>query len=170
MLGIVSRNQLLRNQRIEALKSKRNILAVGSSLLFLLIVIGDTVAYPSWYHTTPMYIFVLPVFFLIGACSSVPKLSSKVRTKLIFLTALIATFAIILAARDLIFLGIRKEQWDKDFRVNVCKIQGGELDNLSGRSFTYPPLSLGVEDVEDWQWIETAYSQWVKARQIDCPD
>jgi hypothetical protein len=169
-LGIVSRSQLLKNQRIEMLRLKRNVLAIGTFLLFLLIVIGDTVAYPSWYHTTPIYIFVLPLFFLIGVCSGVPKLSSRMGTNLHFLTALIATLSIILTARDLIVLGIRKEQWDKDFKVNVCQIQKDELFNLSGRSFTYPPLNLGVEDVEDWLWIKTAYSQWVKARQIDCPN
>jgi hypothetical protein len=168
LIGIAAKDELLRFRTLPDLNAKKNVVGIGTLILFMLIVIGDTVAYPSWYHTTPIYLLVFPLFFLIGATLSTSKYLSKNHLSLKILTCIVISLVLTLAARDFLYLGVRKMNWDEDFKLNVCQIQRGETRDLQGKSFTYPPLGLGVEDVQRWPWIEVAYSQWVQADHLRC--
>jgi len=120
---------------------------------------GDAFAYPSWYHTMSFYVFVFPVFFSIGFLvrCHVPLKVGKLAT---ILRSIVLTLCILLLVRDLSMLSIRAQHWDRDYITNSLKVENNQLD-LVGYNVNYWPLGLGVDDVEKWDWIKTAYVDWV---------
>ena len=139
-------------------------LAISSVILFIIICIADSFAYPSWYHTLSVYIFVFPLFFVIGVCldSRIFKLNftlKLVKTCLI----LVVCFSTFLFGRDMFMLENRSQAWDEAAVYNICQIEKGGSKSLKGPEITYWPLHLGIEDVGTWDWIQSAYTDWVRA-------
>lgn len=121
---------------------------------------GGAFAYPSWYHTMSFYVFVFPVFFTVGLILR-NQIRLTVRIKLSVVRNLVFVLCIILLIRDLTMMGLRAEQWDRDFEINSLRISSNQFD-LVGYNVNYWPLGLGLDDVEKWEWINSAYVEWVQ--------
>jgi hypothetical protein len=121
---------------------------------------GGAFAYPSWYHTMSFYVFVFPVFFTVGLI-----LGNHIRLtmgrKLSVLVGLVLFLCLSLLTRDMTMMGLRAYHWDRDFAINSLKISNNQFD-LVGYDVNYWPLGLGLDDVEKWDWINSAYVEWVQ--------
>ncbi len=140
-----------------------NYLKLNSFVLVICVLTvsaGGAFAYPSWYHTISFYVFVFPVFFTVGLILRV-RHGLPIRTKFSVLKNLGIFLCAILLIRDLTMMGIRAEHWDRDFAINSLKISNNQVD-LVGYDINYWPLGLGVDDVEKWDWINSAYVDWVQ--------
>ena len=61
-----------------------------------------------------------------------------------------------------VYLGINRSiVWDKNFTVNRCLLVDNADSELLGAEIRYPPFSLGIEDVETWEWMRENYADWV---------
>jgi hypothetical protein len=171
VLGLILKFQLGDISLIKDLQSHQRIISLHFIVLFMLVVFGDTVAYPAWYHTIPLYILSLLTFTMLGinfpVNVSVGKNSIRKLQSIFFVFFIIS---VILVSRDLASQLIRANSWDKNFDANVCLIENLGSDKLLGASLTYPPLSLGVEDVDLWPWISSAYVDWVKSSGFRCTE
>ena len=121
---------------------------------------GGAFAYPSWYHTMSFYVFVFPVFFAVGLILN-DQIRLTLRKKLSFLLGIVFVLCLTLLARDITMLVLRADAWDRDFEINSLKISANQFD-LVGYNVNYWPLGLGLDDVEKWDWINSAYVEWVK--------
>jgi hypothetical protein len=140
-----------------------NYLKLNSFVLVICVLTvsaGGAFAYPSWYHTISFYVFVFPVFFTVGLVLR-GRHGLPIRTKLSAVKNLGFFLCAILLIRDLTMMGIRAEHWDRDFAINSLKISNNQVD-LVGYNINYWPLGLGVDDVEKWDWINSAYVDWVQ--------
>ncbi|CAN2170143.1 hypothetical protein MCEMRE203_00032 [Candidatus Nanopelagicaceae bacterium] len=148
----------------ESTKLKHWILpsAIASGLLFVAICFADSFAYPSWYHTLSLYIFLFPLSFLVGACSDLKVFRFNRHVKLVKAFLVVIVFSsIFLFSRDMFMLNARSLAWDQAAIRNVCFISDGSTLGLIGPEIIYWPLNLGIEDVETWDWIRSAYIDWV---------
>ncbi len=121
---------------------------------------GGAFAYPSWYHTMSFYVFVFPVFFTVGLILR-KQIRLTIRIKLSVVRNLFFVLCLILLTRDLTMMSLRAEQWDRDFEINSLRISSNQFD-LVGYNVNYWPFGLGVDDVEKWDWINSAYVDWVQ--------
>jgi hypothetical protein len=126
----------------------------------LTVSAGDAFAYPSWYHTMSFYVFVFPVFFTLGVILQ-ERLGAAPREKLFIVKKFVFIVCLLLLVRDLAMMGVRAEHWDRDFESNKVRITNNQF-NLVGYNVNYWPLGLGIDDVEKWAWIKSAYIEWVQ--------
>ena len=121
---------------------------------------GGAFAYPSWYHTMSFYVFVFPVFFTVGLILR-EQFGSTIKKKFSVVKRLVFVLCIVLLVRDITMMSLRAEHWDRDFAINSLKISSNQFD-LVGYDVNYWPLGLGLDDVEKWDWIKSAYVEWVQ--------
>jgi hypothetical protein len=76
----------------------------------------------------------------------------------------VLVFSMILI-RSGLMLSDRARAWDENLLHNICEIQNDSLNNLKGAELRYPPLGLGIEDIETWPWMSSNYVAWVKGLQ-----
>lgn len=130
--------------------------------IIALTIVGSTFAYPAWHQTTGFYVFSLPLAIGIGILLS-EKL--KFLTESIVISILVAASLIIalLVVRDATNAVQRGLQWDKNLITN-CQIIFGQNPEaqLVGAEVIYPPLGLGIEDVNTWPWMRDSYVTWIK--------
>lgn len=129
-------------------------------ICILTISAGGAFAYLSWYHTMSLYLFIFPIFFGLGLVIG-NYINVFRREKILFVRNVVFVFCLSLVARDAVMMGIRATHWDRDFVVNSSKISIDQFD-LVGYNVNYWPLGLGLDDVEKWPWINSAYVDWVK--------
>lgn len=129
-------------------------------LCVLTVSAGGAFAYPSWYHTMSFYVFVFPVFFTLGLILR-EQLGVARREKFLILRNFVFVFCLLLLVRDMAMMGVRAEHWDRDYESNKVRIANNQF-NLVGYNVNYWPLGLGVDDVEKWAWIKSAYIEWVQ--------
>jgi hypothetical protein len=106
------------------------------------------------------YVFIFPVFFSLGFLLR-HKLHLNVDKQVLILRNFLFAVCILLLVRDLTMMGIRAQHWDRDYKTNLFKIENNQF-NLVGYNINYWPLGLGLDDVEKWAWINTAYVEWVQ--------
>jgi hypothetical protein len=139
------------------------ILLVFPALLFCLTVFGGAAAYVSWYQTMGIYLFYFPLSFRLGTWIG-SKITGPPRRPLLNRLSFILVFSLptLLLSRDLIEIVSRSKSWDSAYEVNYCKILSGENDILIGASILYPPLNLGISDIDTRPWMKDLYVDWIQ--------
>ena len=51
--------------------------------------------------------------------------------------------------------------WDKNLIANRCLIGADNQAKLLGAEVRYPPIGLGIEDVNRWEWMSNNYKSWL---------
>lgn len=130
-------------------------------LLITSLIGGGTLAYTSWHQAFGLSLLLAPLAFSFGLLtgSRVNKGNSR-KFRGIFLSTVLVLSMILL--RSGFMLSDRAHDWDRNLLHNICEIQKDSLDNLRGAELLYPPLDLGIEDIETWPWMSTNYVVWVK--------
>jgi hypothetical protein len=110
-----------------------------------------------------IYLFYFPLSFRLGTWIG-SKITGSPRRPLLNRLSFILVFSlpILLLSRDLIELVSRSKSWDSAYEVNYCKILSGENDNLIGASILYPPLNLGISDIDTRPWMKDLYVNWIQ--------
>jgi hypothetical protein len=146
----------------EKRKIGRNYLILLACYFLLLInlIAGGTLAYTSWHQAFGLEFLLVPVWFGSGIFLSQtwPPLAKRLPQLLLVTSILLAGFNL----RAGINVGIRAEAWDASYRLNYCSIEGNKRIPLSGAELRYPPLGLGIEDIQSWPWMRSGYVQWLK--------
>lgn len=134
--------------------------------LITLTIAGSTFAYPAWHQAVGFYVFTLPASMGVGILLS-RKLKFINELIVVSLLVLITVSIGLLVARDAINAVQRGIQWDKNLITN-CEIIFGQTPSapLSGAEVTYPPLGLGIEDVNTWPWMRDSYVTWLKSGDV----
>ena len=144
-------------------KALLNYLRLNLYVIFICVVTisaGDAFAYPSWYHTMSFYVFIFPIFFTFGILAR-HRLVGFRKSSIFFGQRFFLALCLLLLTRDLIMLGIRADHWNQDYETNRLKIEKNNFD-LVGYNINYWPLGLGLDDVELWDWINSAYVDWAQ--------
>lgn len=135
-------------------------------LYFLLLVVGAGVAYPAWHQTFGLFVLLLPMSFAFGVyfSSNLGRISTLIR--LSFLPVLLV--CLLVTARSGYSTIDRKISWTSNFEHNVCVVQGINSDPLLGSEITYPPMNLGIEDLDTWPWMLDGFTNWIGESGISC--
>ena len=140
----------------------------GSKILFFIYLLlissligGGTLAYTSWHQAFGLSLLLAPLAFNFGLL-----LGSKLNTQGSLnirgiLLVVVLAFTVILI-RSGLTISDRANAWDANLLHNMCLIQNDSLSNLKGAELRYPPLELGIEDIETWPWMSTNYVAWVR--------
>ncbi len=129
--------------------------------LFMFLVLGASFAYPSWHQSLGL-LFLLPYFFLrLGSWFALGIKRVSIRTTSILLLLMLGIILVSLI-RPLVLTLNRSTEWENSNNTNVCLIKEGKLNALVNPELRYPPLNLGVEEVQSWEWILNAYQYWIE--------
>ena len=142
------------------------VIAAGSGLIWLALVLGSTFAYPSWHQSMGMYLLLFPTSFAAGLSVNNKRLQ-KISAVLLVLSSLV----MLLAFLRIGVLGVsRSLEWDRNLTQNICALEINPEAELQGAEIRYPPFGLGVEDVNTWKWMRDKYAGWVGAipHNLDC--
>ncbi len=136
---------------------KFKMLAVGTCLIWIALILGSTFAYPAWHQSMGMYVLLLPFAFSLGVVRLL-----DLKTKLV--TVALAVAGIVMTATFLRIgvLGVNRSLvWDRNLQTNVCLLKTNPDAKLLGAEIQYPPFGLGVDDVNTWDWMRNKYVGWV---------
>ena len=142
------------------------IIAIGSGLIWLALVLGSTFAYPSWHQSMGMYLLLFPTSFAAGLSVKNQHIK-KAAAGLLVLSSLVMLLTFVRIG----VLGVSRSQaWDQNLIENICTLKVDRAAELRGAEIRYPPFGLGVEDVNTWKWMRDKYVGWVGAipNNIDC--
>jgi hypothetical protein len=155
-MGVLSANKASQNLSTH-FNLRLKVVAIGSILIWLALIMGSTFAYPSWHQSMGMYLLLFPTSFGIGLMAKGRRLQRGAATLLV-----IASFVMLLAFIRVGVLGIsRAQEWDQNLETNICALKLNPDSELLGAEIRYPPFDLGVEDVNTWKWMRDKYAGWV---------
>lgn len=138
---------------------RMKILACGTFLIWISLIMGSTFAYPAWHQSMGMYVLLLPLSFALGTMAKV-HFSKRLIVSLLIISSL--TMALVFLRVGV--LGIERSlRWDRNLVVNSCRIVENPNSQLLGAEIQYPPFGLGVDDVNTWEWMRSKYVGWVEA-------
>jgi hypothetical protein len=134
-------------------------LAIGTCLIWIALILGSTFAYPAWHQSMGMYVLLLPFSFCLGNAGII-NLNLK-------LSILALVFAGIVMTATFLRIGVlgvnRTLVWDRNLHTNICLLETNHDAKLLGAEIQYPPFGLGVDDVNTWDWMRNKYVGWVDA-------
>lgn len=129
--------------------------------LFMFLVLGASFAYSSWHQSLGL-LFLLPLFFLrLGSWFALRTKPFSVRTNSVLLFLMLGLILVSLI-RPLVLTFNRSAEWKISNKTNICLIKEGKLNAVTNPELRYPPLNLGVEEVQSWEWILNAYQYWIQ--------
>ena len=164
-LGVVNASRII-PELSTTFTLRFRIIAIGSGLIWMALVLGSTFAYPSWHQSMGMYILLFPTSFAAGLSVNNQHVK-KVAAGLLVLFSLVMLLAFVRIG----VLGVSRSQaWDQNLIENICTLKVNSAAELQGAEIRYPPFDLGVEDVNTWKWMRDKYVGWVGAipNNIDC--
>lgn len=140
--------------------------ALIAGAYFTLLVLGAGAAYPAWHQTFGLYVLLLPLAFTLGIriCNSNLKLSKSVPLLLIPVLLL----STLITVRSGYLVVARKINWQASFEHNVCVTRGEIEAPLRGLEITYPPVDLGIEDINTWPWMADGFEKWILGSDVSC--
>jgi hypothetical protein len=133
---------------------------------FTLLVVGAGVAYPAWHQTFGLYVLLLPLMIPLGAivAGKINLARGLIQGFSIFLIAI----CVLISSRAFLLSVERKLNWNEAFQHNVCVAQGKISGNYKGSEIKYPPLGLGIEDLNRWDWMRQGFEIWVIKSKFQC--
>lgn len=129
-------------------------------LLLCSLIGGGSLAYSSWHQALGVDLLLTPLFFGGGVILAGKIGNNFLKTSL----SIVLIFSILLTSTNIragILINHRAIVWDKSFSTNICVLKNGHNQKLSGAELRYPPLNLGIEDIQSWPWMEQGYKKWM---------
>ena len=135
--------------------------SVSFFLLLGALIGGGTFAYSSWHQSLGLDLFLAPIFFGLGVLvgSSFPEPTKSVPTIFLILSLCLVSAS---STRATYLIQSRANTWDVTLKSNICQIRSKSEAKITGAELRYPPLNLGIEDVQSWEWMRIPYVAWVK--------
>jgi hypothetical protein len=132
-----------------------------SLLLICCLIAGGSLAYTSWHQALGVDLLVTPVFFFTGIMLSKKALFQSGKFVFFGLFTLCLTVSLFMS-RIALTVYERFVVWDKTFHQNICLIHNNKINELQGAEIRYPPLQLGIEDIQTWPWMKSSYISWMQ--------
>ena len=148
----------------EIVRSRAMALILLTALCYTSLIIGTTFAYAAWHQSVGLLFLLTPcslaiAYFLLPFEGVFIKLSSLFKVSIILLALLI----LILLVRVTVLEVQRGINWDKNLLANGCLIGADNQAKLLGAEVRYPPIALGIEDVNRWEWMSNNYKNWLSS-------
>jgi hypothetical protein len=153
---------LLNKQSSNTFTIRRRFIIFPISFILLLDIVGGSLAYPAWHQTLGIYVLATPLCYIFA--SSLPRNSifQFVRNHSKTFTIFVLLFLSLQFVRILPLSVSRAEKWDRNFVLNSCSLKKDPAAQLRGAEILYPPLNVGVSDVNTWTWMADSYRIWVR--------
>ncbi len=155
LLGIL----LTRRNSFEVPNKILALLALSSFVYLSLLVVGASVAYPSWHQNLGMYVLLTPLAFFFGIFMQ-PHFSISGRITSLA-TACLIVLMLSLVIRAEVLIVHRKIVFNQNFERNICALAHSSKATLAGSEIRYPPFYLGIEDMNRWEWMASGFESWV---------
>lgn len=164
-VGMQMSNLIISEKNLTHFQNALKSLFAAMLLLFLALVFGGTFAYVSWHQAFGLQFLTMPVAFFSGVL--VHQIKGEMLIDFSPILFLVLSFSVCLMLIRTNFTTIERSlNWDKSLSNNLCIIESGSKQALSGAELRYPPFQLGIEDVQTWDWIETGYRGWIENGKI----
>ena len=144
-----------------------------TTLCYLSLIIGTAFAYSAWHQSIGLLFLLTPsslalAYLLMAFENIIVKISFIFRVSLGLLALLIP----IMIIRVTVLEVKRGIAWDKNLLANYCLIGEADQQKLLGAEVRYPPIGLGIEDVNRWEWMSENYKKWLQSstfeKKINC--
>ena len=137
-------------------------LVVLTTLCYLSLIVGTAFAYAAWHQSVGLLFLLTPTsitiaYFLLPFAQVFERFSLLLKVLLGTLALLIS----ILTVRVTVLEVSRGATWDKNLIANSCLLAEDTQAKLLGAEVKYPPLGLGIEDVNRWEWMSNNYKSWL---------
>lgn len=148
----------------EIVRSRAMALILLTALCYASLIIGTAFAYAAWHQSVGLLFLLTPcslavAYFLLPFEDVFIRLSSLFKVSIVVLTLLI----LILLVRVTVLEVQRGSNWDKNLLTNGCLIGADNQAKLLGAEVRYPPIALGIEDVNRWEWMSNNYKNWLSS-------
>jgi len=150
------------NLKEEISRTRALALIILTTLCYLSLIVGTAFAYAAWHQSVGLLFLLTPssiaiAFILLPFAQIFERISLLLK---VFLGALALVISI-LTVRVTVLEVSRGATWDKNLIANSCLLAENNQAKLLGAEIKYPPLGLGVEDVNRWKWMSANYSSWL---------
>jgi hypothetical protein len=136
-------------------------LCISFLLLLTSLMGGGTLAYTSWHQALGVDLLLVPVFFGAGVLTS-SHLPLKIRQNISIFLIIMAILTSFNSLRAAYLINERAMIWDAKLTQNICLLRKDPDSLLVGAEIRYPPLGLGIEDIQTWDWMRAGYVSWVQ--------
>ena len=146
----------------EITRTRALALVVLTTLCYLSLIVGTAFAYAAWHQSVGLLFLLTPTsitiaYFLLPFAQVFERFSLLLKVLLGTLALLIS----ILTVRVTVLEVSRGATWDKNLIANSCLLAEDTQAKLLGAEVKYPPLGLGIEDVNRWEWMSNNYKSWL---------
>ena len=146
----------------EITRTRALALVVLTTLCYLSLIVGTAFAYAAWHQSVGLLFLLTPTsitiaYFLLPFAQVFERFSLLLKVLLGTLALLIS----ILTVRVTVLEVSRGATWDKNLIANSCLLAENNQAKLLGAEVKYPPLGLGIEDVNRWEWMSNNYKSWL---------
>jgi hypothetical protein len=162
LLGLV-----LKNTTVDLQGQKFAKILLGlSGLYFSILVFSSSIAYTAWHQDLGLYVLVCPALFGMGYTEAWGFFSfNSARTNVIVITTFL--LACVVLARPSYQNFQRGQAWDQNFKSNFCLTYGQKDGAFAGANLTYPIFHLGIEDLDQWKWMQDSFATWITNPKFD---
>jgi len=148
----------------EIIRMRALALIILTTLCYLSLIVGTTFAYAAWHQSVGLLFLLTPAstafaYLLLPFAQVFERISLLLKVFLGILALLISILVIRVTTLEV----SRGATWDKNLIVNSCLLAEGKEAKLLGAEIKYPPLGLGIEDVNRWEWMSKNYKSWLSS-------
>lgn len=160
-LGLLCRQEFGTLRHLQIHRVAKFLISI-SFLLYVLLIIGTTIGYPSWHQSLGLYLISVPTMFLGGLLFHKYTIRYRIRFMKI-LCSIILFICFIISLRTTVLVVNRANHWDVAYHYNVCMIRLGHFDRLVGAELIFPYFNKGIEDINRWDWMRKPYIVWISS-------
>ena len=161
LIGVLVKGPTKTGDERTNLISKIRLLSWLGVALFTALTFGSTAAYVSWHQSTGLYQVFIPLSFVIGFYSKTIFNLDLSRQKRILLLIFITITLTAISIRAGLAFEKRASDWNAAFIKNYCLIKNDPKSKLFEATMIYPGFNLGIQDVNDADWMRNGYVNWI---------
>jgi len=126
------------------------------------LILGATFAYAAWHQSVGLLFLLTPAGVALARIT-ITDLTVLSWRRMIekYLVISLALLTLALVSRVTVLEFHQATKWDANLIKNYCLLKQDDHAMLLGSEVRYPPIGLGIEDVNTWAWMRDDYSKWV---------
>jgi hypothetical protein len=146
----------------EIVQSRALALILLTVLCYLSLIIGTAFAYAAWHQSVGLLFLLTPSSIAIAYLFlRFERIVSRFSVVLKISLGVLALLIPLMITRVTVLEVQRGLMWDRNLLANSCLISADNQAKLLGAEIKYPPLGLGIEDVNRWEWMSNNYKNWL---------
>jgi hypothetical protein len=173
ILVLVIATILLKKNALLIIGERAQALILFTFFVYSSLILGATFAYAAWHQSVGLLFLLTPTG--VALAGLLVKVLPAFNLKIVLEKSLISTLSLLilmLIIRVTVMEFQHAVKWDANLLTNYCLLIENDHSLLLGSEVRYPPISLGIEDVNTWPWMRDDYSKWILSpgfsKKIDC--